>query len=174
MVLGANAIAADGHRNPHGQSDDKTSSFLDRGKADERNEFSGEFAAWIFAAANLTVVFSLLARGLTHYAPLAAGVKDRVKRLNQIQKKHLMRFHHFLNPLAFLLAFIHFSLSRCRSTSLPEWGLVVMAILGGIGMMVKYKVSPKRMRRTVYQIHTNPFLLGLLLLLLLIGHSIID
>jgi predicted SPOUT superfamily RNA methylase MTH1 len=41
-------------------------------------------------------------------------------------------------------------------------------------MMVKYKVSPKGLRRTVYQIHTNPFLLGCLSLLLLIGHSIID
>jgi len=174
MVFGANAIADDAHRKGHGQRDDKTSSFLDHGKADEGNEFTGESTAWIFAAANLTVVFSLLARGLTRYAPLSADVKDRVKRLNQTQKKRLMRFHYFLNPLALILAFIHFSLSRCRSTSLPEWGLIVMAILAGIGMMVKYKVSPKIIRRTVYQIHTNPFLLGCLLLLLLIGHSIID
>jgi hypothetical protein len=119
-------------------------------------------------------VFSLLAKGLTRYARLSADAKDRVKRLNQTQKKHLMSFHYFLHPSALILAFIHFSLSRFRSTSLPEWGLVVMAILAGIGMMVKYKVSPKGLRRTVYQIHTNPFLLGCLSLLLLIGHSIID
>jgi hypothetical protein len=174
MVSGANAIADDDHHKRHKQRNDKGSSFLDHGKANEGNEFTGESAAWIFAAANLTVVFSLLARGLTRYAPLAADVKDRVKGLNQTQKNHLMRFHYFLNPLALILAFIHFGLSRCRSTSLPEWGLVVMAILAGIGMMVKYKVSPKGIRRTVYQIHTNPFLLGCLLLLLLIGHSIID
>jgi hypothetical protein len=174
MVFGANAIADNDHRNGHRQRNDKNSSFRDHGKANEGNEFTGESAAWMFAAANLTVVFSLLAKGLTRYARLSADAKDRVKRLNHTQKKHLMRFHYLLNPLTLILAFIHFSLSRCRSTSLPEWGLVVMAILAGIGLMVKYKVSPKGLRRTVYQIHTNPFLLGCLLLLLLIGHSIID
>ena len=174
MVFGANAIADDDHHKRHRQRNDKPSSFRDQGKADKGNEFTGESAAWVFAAANLTVGFSLLAKGLAGYARLSADAKDRVKRLNQTQKKHLMRFHYFLNPLALILAFIHFSLSRCRSTSLPEWGLVVMAILAGIGLMVKYKVSPKGIRRTVYQIHTNPFLLGCLLLLLLIGHSIID
>ena len=174
MVFGANAIADDDHHKRHRQRNDKPSSFRDQGKADKGNEFTGESAAWVFAAANLTVGFSLLAKGLARYARLSADAKDRVKRLNQTQKKHLMRFHYFLNPLALILAFIHFSLSRCRSTSLPEWGLVVMAILAGIGLMVKYKVSPKGIRRTVYQIHTNPFLLGCVLLLLLIGHSIID
>src|SRR5512139_1414568 len=156
MVFGANAIAEDDHHKRHRQRNDKPSSFRDQGKADKGNEFTGESAAGVFAAANLTVGFSLLAKGLARYARLSADAKDRVKRLNQTQKKHLMRFHYFLNPLALILAFIHFSLSRCRSTSLPEWGLVVMAILAGIGIMVKYKVSPKGLRRTVYQIHTNP------------------
>jgi hypothetical protein len=174
MVFGANAIADDGHHKRHSQRNDRISSFREPGKANEGNEFTGESAAWMLALANLTVVFSLLAKGLTRYARLSADAKDRVKRLNQTQKKHLMLFHYFLNPSALILAFIHFSLSRCRSTSLPEWGLVVMAILAGIGLMVKYKVSPKGLQRTVYQIHTNPFLLGCLLLLLLIGHSIID
>jgi hypothetical protein len=167
-------IADDDHRKRHEHRDENTSSSLDHGNGDEGNELTGESAAWVFAAANLTVAFSLIAKGLTRYAPLTTIVRDRVKRLNQVQKRYLMPTHYFLNPLALILAFIHFSLSRCPSSSFPEWGLAVMAILTGIGMMLKYKILPKSIRGTVYQIHTNPFLLGLLLLVLLIGHSIID
>jgi hypothetical protein len=143
------------------------------GKSDKGNEFTGEVTAWIFAVANLPVLLSLLVRAI-YNAAMARNLKDRLKRFNQAQKKYFMPFHYFLNPLALLIAFIHFSLSHCRSSSLPEWGVAVMASLVLTGMLVKFKVSPRSIRRSVYKIHTNPLSIGLLVIILMVGHSIVD
>ncbi|MDO9110867.1 MAG: hypothetical protein Q7U40_09445, partial [Desulfatirhabdiaceae bacterium] len=132
-------------------------------KNEKNNEATGQAAAWILAAANLSVLISLLIRG-TRYAALPAQINDRLKRFNQIQKKFLLPVHYFLNPLALGMAFIHFmsATSACKASGLPEWGLVLMALITGIGIMVKFKVFPKNLRKNTYQIHTNPIPVTLL------------
>ncbi len=165
---------ADDHGHKGKQVGRSLFSTSEHGKGDKGNELTGETAAWIFAAANLPVLLSLLVRGLINNITVAGNLKDRLKRFNQAQKRYLMPFHYILNPLALLLAFIHFSLSQCRSSSLPEWGLAVMALLALIGMVVKFKVSPKSIRKTFYQIHTNPLPIALLVIILWVGHSIVD
>ena len=144
-------------------------------KNEEKNEATGQAAAWMLAAANLNVLMSLLIRG-TRYAALPAQINDRLKRFNQIQKKFLLPVHYFLNPLALGVAFIHFmsATSACRASGLPEWGLVLMALITGIGIMVKFKVFPKNLRKNTYRIHTNPIPITLLLAILLIGHAVVD
>jgi hypothetical protein len=168
--------SGDGDREEYGKRHGKSaSSSFSRGKrGDKGNEFTGQSAAWIFAAANLTVGLSLLSRGLTTRPQLSSRTKERIRKLNQIQKKGLMRFHYWLNPLGLLLAVIHFSLSTCRSSPFPEWGLVGAATLVLIGSVIRFKLSPKRFRKTVYRIHTSPLSVGLVLIVLLIGHSIVD
>jgi hypothetical protein len=146
----------------------------EHGRGDKGNEVTGQSAAWILAAANLPALLSLLARALIRHTSLAGSIKERIKRFNQTQKRYLMPFHYLLNPLALLLALIHFSLSHCRSSSLPEWGLAVMAALAVIGILIKFKFAPKNIRSTIYRIHTNPLPVGLLVTILLIGHSIVD
>lgn len=165
---------ADDHRQKGKHLDRSVFSNSEHGRGDKGNELTGESTAWIFATANLPALLSLLVRGLIRNTGLAGNVKDRLKRFNQAQKRYLMPLHYLLNPLALLLAFIHFSLSHCRSSSLPEWGLAVMASLALIGILVKFKVTPKGIRKTVYQIHTNPLPVGLLVIILLVGHSIVD
>jgi hypothetical protein len=176
MVFAGASIANADHdlkdRLKHWGKDDL--SVARHGGGDKGNEFTGQAAGWIFGAANLPVVLSLLLKGAINFTPLAPGTKDRVKRFNQLQKKHLMRFHYFLNPLAAILALAHFSLSACRSSSLPEWGLAGAASLVLLGMAMKFKVSPVSLRKTVYKIHTHPLSVGLVLTVLLIGHSIVD
>jgi hypothetical protein len=168
--------SGDGDREEYGKRHGKSaSSSFSRGKrGDKGNEFTGQSAAWIFAAANLTVGLSLLSRGLTTRPQLSSRTKERIRKLNQIQKKGLMRFHYWLNPLGLLLAAIHFSLSTCRSSPFPEWGLAGAATLVLIGSVIRFKLSPKRFRKTVYRIHTSPLSVGLVLIVLLIGHTIVD
>jgi len=145
-------------------------------KNEEINEVTGQAAAWILAAANITVLLSLLVRGTTRYTDLPAQINDRIKRFNQIQKKFLLPVHYVLNPLALCMAFIHFmsATSACKASGLPEWGLVLMALTAGIGIMVKFKLSPINLRKNTYRIHTNPISITLLLIILLIGHAVVD
>ena len=65
-----------------------------------------------------------------------------MNRLNQFQSKYLMKVHCVLNPIAFL----HFLLASCCSSSLPEWGLLVTTMMVLIGFMLRFKVSFKCMR----------------------------
>ena len=144
-------------------------------KNEKNNEASGQAAAWMLAAANITVLLSLLIR-VTRYTDLPTQINDRIKRFNQLQKKFLLPVHYVLNPLALGMAFIHFmsATSACEASGLPEWGLILMALITGIGIMVKFKVFSKSLRKNTYRIHTNPIPITLLLVILLIGHAVVD
>ena len=144
-------------------------------KNEKNNEATGQAAAWMLAAANITVLLSLLIK-VTRYTDLPAQINDRIKRFNQLQKKYLLPVHYVLNPLALGAAFVHFmsATSACKASGLPEWGLALMALITGIGIMVKFKVFPKSLRKNTYQIHTNPIPITLLLAILLIGHAAVD
>ena len=141
---------------------------------DEGNELTGLTTAWLLAAANLTVFLSLLLKGANRYLSLKPETKSAVKRLNQFQKKHLMRFHYLLNPLALCIALLHFLLSCCRKTSLPELGLFVVTLMVFLGLMLKYKGTPKWMRRFVYRLHTASVTFSVMIVLLVVGHLIVD
>jgi hypothetical protein len=87
---------------------------------DEGNEVTGQTAARLLVAANLTVALSILMKGVIRYYPLEPETKSSIKRFNQFQKKYLMRFHYILNPLALCTGVLHFLLSFCRKPSLPS------------------------------------------------------
>jgi len=144
-------------------------------KNEKNNEVTGQAAAWILAAANFNVLLSLLVRG-TRYTDLPAQIIDRINRFHQLQKKVLMPVHYVLNPLALCMAFIHFmsATSACKASGLPEWGLLIMALITGFGIAVKFKLSPKSLRKSTYRIHTNPIPITVLLVILLIGHAVVD
>lgn len=144
-----------------------------RGRKDDGNEATGQAAAWIFAAANFPVVLSLLLKGAINGIGMPEDFRNKLKKFNRTQKKYLMLFHYILNPIAVLFALVHFSLSYCRSSSLPEWGLAVMSVLALTGLLMKFKIVPSHTVKTVYQIHTHPLFIGILVTLLLVGHSIV-
>jgi hypothetical protein len=143
-------------------------------KDDEGNETTGQTAAWILVAANLTIALSILIKGGSRFLPLNSQIKDSLKRFNQLQKKHLMRFHYVLNPIALCVAFFHFLLSSCRSSPLPEWGLILVTMMVFLGLILKFKVSPKGIRKFVYRLHTTPATFFIMILLLVVGHQIVD
>lgn len=93
---------------------------------------------------------------------------------NKFQKKYLMRFHYFLNPIALCVAFLHFLLSSCRSSPLPEWGLVLVTMVVFLGLILKFKVSPKWMRKIVYRFHTSLAAFSAVILVLVVGHLLVD
>lgn len=144
------------------------------GKDDEGNETTGQIVAWSLVAANLTVVLSVLIKGINRFAPLNAQVKQSLTKFNNIQKKQLMKLHYILNPIILGVAFLHYSMSRCRSTSLPEWGLLVMGGIVLLGVVLKFRLCSKAFLINIYRIHTQPALFILFITLLFIGHMIVD
>jgi len=143
-------------------------------KDDEGNETTGQTAAGLLVAANLTVAFSILMKGASRFLPLVPQTKSSFKNFNKLQKKHLMRFHYVLNPVALCIAFFHFLLSSCRSSPLPEWGLIMVSVMVFLGLILKFKLSPKGMRKSVYRLHTTSASFLIMILLLVVGHLLVD
>lgn len=143
-------------------------------KDDEGNETAGQIAAWLLLVANLPVVLSILIKWTNRFVPIGAGMKSVLANFNRFQKKYLMMVHYYLNPAIFVVVVWHYMSSRCRSTSLPEWGLFLMVSFMALGILVKFKLCPKAFRKYVYQIHTQPTIFVAMILLLTVGHLIID
>ncbi len=141
---------------------------------DKGNEATGEVAALLFAIANITIAISLASKAALKLSVLSTHTKERIKRINQTQKRFGMPFHYLINPLAIVLASVHFFLSYCRSTFLPEWGLFVVACLALIGLLIKFRIAPRAIRKWTYLVHTSPLVSASLLLMLIVGHSIMD
>lgn len=141
---------------------------------DKGNEVTGQAGAWVLVSANLTVLFSLMMKGANRFLPLAPQTKNSITRYNRFQKKYLMRFHYVLNPLALCIAFFHFLLSTCRSSPLPEWGLLLVTLMVVLGLMLKLRVSPGWMRRGVSRFHTSFAAFSAVILVLVVGHLMVD
>jgi hypothetical protein len=143
-------------------------------KDDKGHEFTGQLALWFLVAANLNVALSIIFKSANRFLPLGLKTKSLINGYNQLHKKYLMRFHYVLNPIGFCIAFIHFLLSSCRSSPFPEFGLLLMTLIVGLGLMLKFKVTPKSVRRFVYRLHTSSATFSALILVLAIGHLIVD
>jgi hypothetical protein len=143
-------------------------------KGDHGNETTGEIAAWMLGVANFPVALSIILKTCAKFIPPGLNFKDPITRFNRQQKRYLMKLHFWLNPVALGIALTHFSLSTCRSTAFPEWGLGIMLVTVLLGLMMKFRLSPASMRQRVFKFHTSPILLIAAISILLIGHSIAD
>jgi hypothetical protein len=173
-LFAASALADNEHggRGYFEREDQHSIPFL--GTDNEGNETAGQIAAWLLLAANLPVIISILIKWTNRFAPLGAKIKGLLTSFNRFQKKYLMFFHYYLNLTILAVAGWHYISSKCVSTSLPEWGLflIVTFIIGGI--LIKFKLCPKVIRKNVYQIHTQPMIFISMILVLTIGHLIVD
>ena len=140
----------------------------------EGNETAGQIAAWLLLVANLPVALSILIKWINRFMPLGAELKSSLSNFNRFQKKHLMIVHYYLNPAIFGIVVWHYISSRCLSTSLPEWGLFLLVGFMTCGILIKFKLCPKAFRKAVHQLHTQPLIFVALILVLTVGHTIID
>jgi hypothetical protein len=145
-------------------------SFQGAGKGSNGNEATGVLAAFLLILANLTVFISLILKGMNRYFSLQSGTKESINNFNRLQKKHLKAFHYFLNPIAIVIAVVHFNLSSCRSI-LPDLGLVLFLIIGIFGVILKLNLSPKNIYRALYGFHCSAITFIALILLLAMGHG---
>lgn len=173
--LSAVSTGADGHgkfKMNFEREDQHGLGFME--KDNEGNETAGQITAWLLVLSCFPIAVSILIRWINRFSPLGPGIKKTLVRLNRFQKKHLMRFHYYVSPLIAGVALWHWLASRCKSTALPELGLLIMVLLISLGIFLKYKIGPKYFRKIVYQIHTQPFIFIAMILVLTIGHVIVD
>jgi hypothetical protein len=143
-------------------------------ETNEGNEITGQTTAWLFGLANLTVVLSLLIKGTIRLFPLPPPAQQSLRKFIQFQKKHLMKIHYYLNPVALGIALFYFSLSSCPLSPLPELGLCIISLLLILGIILKIKGSPKVIKRFAYKVHTHPIISIILVSIVLTGHLAID
>jgi hypothetical protein len=144
------------------------------GSDNEGSETPGQIAAWLLLVANLPVALSLLVKGTNRFAPLRAESKKTLANLNRMQKKALMWLHYYLNLAVLGIALWHWLFSRCKSSALPELGLMIMVSVIALGFLIKFKLCPKALRTYAYQIHTQPVIFLAMFMVLTVGHLIID
>jgi hypothetical protein len=173
-LFAASSLADDNHKGGgHFKQDGKhPAPFLDKGN--EGNETAGQIAAWLLVGANLTIAMSILIRWANNFAPLGPKLKSSLSSFNGSQKKHLMLIHYYLNPVILGIVLWHWLTSRCKSSALLELGLVMMVVLMGLGIILKFKLCPVNLRKNVYQIHTHPLFFLSMVLALVVGHTIMD
>ena len=172
LLISFGQSCADGHK--EGKHGIKKAYEHASQKDDHGNETTGEIAAWLFGVANFPVALSIILKTLAKFVSPRLNLRDPLIKFNRQQKKYLMKLHYWLNPIALGIAITHFLLSTCKSTAMPEWGLVIMLATVILGLMMKFKLSPTSMRQRVYRFHTSPALLIAAISILLIGHTIAD
>jgi len=145
-------------------------------QGDERGEkgngATGGVAAILLVLANVTVLLSLILKGINSLFSLSPETKTSISAFNKAQKRYLRRLHYFLNPIAIAIAVVHFYLSSCRSI-LPDVALILFLIIGVLGLILKFKLSPKSMYKAVYGVHCSSITFIAMILLLAIGHAMI-
>jgi hypothetical protein len=173
-LFSASSLADDDHKGKgHFEREDQHRvPFLD--KDNEGNETAGQIAAWLLVGANLTIAMSILTKWANNFAPLGPKLKSSLSSFNRSQKKYLMYLHYYLNPVILGIVLWHWLTSWCKSSALPELGLVMMLILMGLGIALKFKLCPATLRKNVYQIHTHPLFFLVMVLALFVGHTIVD
>ena len=173
-LFAATGMADDDHgfRRHFEREDQHSIPFLE--SDNEGNETAGQMAAWLLLVANLPVALSLLIKGTNRLAPLRIELKKALANLNRMQKKALMWLHYYLNPAILGIALWHWLSSRCKSSALPELGLIMMVTVIVLGFLIKFKLCPKVLRKYAYQIHTQPVMFVAMFLVLTVGHMMVD
>jgi len=143
------------------------------GREEKGGEASGQIAAWLFGLANFPVALSILLKAGGKAMPQGLNLKKTIDLANSRQKRHLMRLHYWLNPVAAAVAIFHFSAAECRSTIMPELGLGLMLLIIILGLMMTFRLSPMPMRKAICKLHTSPISLAAAISILMIGHSMI-
>jgi hypothetical protein len=145
-------------------------------QANEGDEFTGQFSGWLFGIGSLPVILCLVARFVGRRVSQRSGLKNVLAWFNRLNNKLFMPFHTYLSLLAFGLALLHFLSSSCPNP-FPEWGLLIAGILVISGLLIKLRIASKVFPKSVkfiYRFHASLLVSGILVAVLLAGHTLMD
>ncbi len=175
VAMGGFSVARSDHRrnSKHGILGDLAEHVSSERRGDHGHESTGQAAAWLFAVGNIPVAGTVILRRFV-LGKTAGASKKRAGEWYAWLRKDLMPFHYVLNSIAVLTALIHFKLSGCRSTPLPEWALLLVFLVALMGFVMKFRLIPRPLLRPVRWVHTNPLVVAAVFGLLFLGHQSLD
>jgi hypothetical protein len=138
------------------------------------NDTTGQATAWLAGFGAIPVVIDLISRRIILQVPWNPVNKTRILQFNKIMRRFLMPFHIYLSILAITLGILHIFLSSCVGNPFPEMGLILMGGLMITGLVYKFKIGPAVFRKWVYKFHASLIVSGILGVILVIGHAIMD
>jgi hypothetical protein len=138
------------------------------------DEFTGEATALLFVASIIPIGFDLISRMIIRYFSVGEMVKGIIRRINNGQRKYLVPFHTYLSILALGVGILHLRLSSCITNPLPEIGLILAGTLVGTGLLSTWKSVPTTFRKYLYQFHASLIVSGILFVILITGHAVMD
>jgi hypothetical protein len=138
------------------------------------NEFTGEATAWLFGVSSVPVGVDLLSRTVIRYIPIGGTAKSFIQYVNNLQRKYLMPLHTYLSIAALGLGILHLTLSSCIANPFPELGLILTGILITSGLLFKWRAVPTFLRKALYKFHASLMVSGVLLVILFMGHAVMD
>jgi hypothetical protein len=145
-------------------------------QANEGDEFTGQTSGWLFGIGSIPVLLCLVARFINRRVSAQSTLKNTLAWFTRVNNKYFMPFHTYLSILALGLAILHLLFSSCPNP-FPEWGLIIAGILVVTGLIIKLRIAAKIFPKSVkyfYQFHASLVVSGILVSVLLIGHTIMD
>ena len=79
-----------------------------------------------------------------------------------------------MSVLALGLGIVHLTLSSCVANPLPQLGLILSGVLVASGLLFKWKAVPNTVRKALYQFHASLIVSGILVVVLITGHAVMD
>jgi hypothetical protein len=86
----------------------------------------------------------------------------------------LLGFHYLLNPIAVLMAGLHWSILECGWTSFQKLGLPLLAGWVALGLTAKLQLAPRGWRPRMFKIHSTWAIPSALFALVAIGHVLTE
>jgi len=140
----------------------------------EGDETTGQIALLLLVIANFPVFISIVTKWVNRFFSLGPDWKSLLMNFNRVQKSSLMWLHYYINILMICFVLIHWFLSRCTASVLPEFGLFCVFLLVISGFFTKFKLFPISFKSSLIKIHMHPLMFFLSMLFLTIGHFNID
>jgi hypothetical protein len=147
---------------------------LDSRRNSAGDELTGEVTAILFGASIIPIGIGLILRMMNKYVTVGEIGKGILRQINTFHQFFLVPFHTYLSILALGVGILHLTISSCVTNPLPEIGLFLAGILVGTGLLYKWKTVPTAFRKYIYKFHASLIVSGLLSVILLTGHAVMD
>ena len=147
---------------------------IDIEEADDLAEVSGWAALVLLVLGNVGAVLGLLLRAAARLGLAGSRALAWLLRLQRTSRKYQTPVHGTLNLLALAAACLHFARVAEQDSLLLVAALGLMAVFGVSGLLLRVAGPWPMLRQAASRLHRHPVTLGMLAVLIVVGHWVAD